>query len=357
MKKYNDHTYCLDKSTGIVYRAVGLNNSDKLIVYPKYIPSMFGDRGKHMVKYSGVKYPYESVKFIRNKEYWESDNVKLEFNAQFNTFVPTAHKKNVEVFEGRQYLKTRLSSSDSLSIKTKDLIELFCKANKKLAVEDFGSDASILVGLETQQSDIDLIVYSLDKYELVKQTYIGLVTKGKLDKPLSDREFFISRRSPYSPLMTEEEILTWESRKVSGLFDGTKFSILPKDLEQEDNNVYQPTGQQIVVRFKLKKDVVLFDPGYIDLTNSTNNIEVVWGPKNIDISLLITHRPIRFGTSLTEGDTIFASGDLYRINNTNSFAITQFSWDETFYKYETKFIMKIEHTRLDEVVPAFLSYI
>ncbi|CAG1020949.1 hypothetical protein DOJK_00671 [Patescibacteria group bacterium] len=357
MKKYNDHLYCLDKITGIVYRAVGLTNDEKIIIYPKYIPSMGGDRGKQIVKYTGVKYPYESVKFVRNKEYWKSENVNLEFSEQFNTFVPTALKKNVEVFEGRKYLKARITSSNELSIKAKELIELFCTANKSLNTNDFGIDASMLVGLETNQSDIDLIVYSLEKYELVKETYKKLVEEEKLTKPISDREFFISRRSPYSPLMTEDEILTWESRKVSGLFNGTKFSILPKDLDQTDERTYTPTGQQIVIRFKLKKDIVLFDPGYIDLKTATDNIEIVWGPKNIDLSLLLTHRPIRFGTSLVKGDTIFASGDIYKINDTSTFALTQFSWDETFYKYETKFIMKIEHTRLDEVIPAFLSYI
>lgn len=349
----NEHIYCLDSETGIYYRAVGLTNEKELVVYPKYVPMLMGDRGKEPIPYRGVSYPVGSVKLLCSDMKWQSKAVSLKFCNKYHCFLPIANKDRLKLYSAHDYLPLRLVANNDLSIKLKKLLDLYVNNSKTLTIDDFGVDASMLVGMNKSGSDIDLIVYSPQK-ALESKIVSEILVKSKLiEGPDENSAYFINRRKSYSPLMTKEEIIAWEKRKISYLYQGIKFSIMPKDLKQIDKDKYVHTNQYCAIRFKLKEDVVITDPGYLDL--SKTEIEIVWGPKDIKIEKLITFLPSRMGVFLDKNDTIFSIGKLYKIVNKNSYALAQMPWDEEFTKYETRFVTKLEITKLDQLIQSFLN--
>ena len=352
MKAVNEHYYCLDCETGIYYRSVGLTNDREVIVYPKYVPEFFGDRGKEPIQYRGINYPTGSIRFLCSNIKWQSGNVGLKFSKKFHSFLPITNKERVKTYSARECLPLRLHGKGDLSLKLKKLIDLYVQNSTNLTYNDFGIDASMLVGMDRAGSDIDLIVYSHKKAWEAKRVSEILVKRNLINGPDENSEYFINRRKSYSPLMTKEEIIAWEKRKISFLYQGTKFSIMPKDLKQTDGDKYMHTNQYCAIRFKLNKDVVITDPGYLDLSNT--DIGIVWGPKKIKVVRLITFLPSRMGVFLNKGDAIFSIGKLYKIVNKQGYALAQMPWDEEFTSYETRFVTKIEITKLDQLIQSFL---
>lgn len=338
----NDHIYCLDLESGIIFRAVGLTHRDYLIVYPKYFPDVEGERNLSGRKYKGLRFPTESVRFLNESMDWQTKNVGWHYSKTYHSFVPGTNRNKVKVFGAREYLPARLSHQNPLRAKTGELLKVFCGNSHHLTIDDFGIDASILVGLDNDASDIDLIIYSTQKAGFAKEAFQELEGLGIISGPNNNPEFFLERRRPYSPLMSDSEILLWEKAKMSGTFMDTKFSIMVKNLNETDNNRYLDTNQFVAIRFTLNQSLFVCDPGYI-YQKHWKNLEILFGPKNIKVKMIITHLPEKMGAFLPAETTIFVVGKAYRIAGSYDFAVTQFIWDDEPVYFRKRFVMKIEN--------------
>ena len=324
---------------------------------PKYIPSVSGTRGEQTLKYQGINYPDGSVKYQASSHFSAHANVKLELNETFNTFLYTADKEKLELYDPTTTLQKRMVEDNPRTALLKKLIDLFV-AETKTTPEVFGLDASMLVHIDKEGSDIDLVVYGKDNAQKIRDFWSKLPPQNKfgLRKPTDERETIVSRRRGYSPLMTEDEIIEWESRKVSGYFEGTKFSVMPVDPQARYTCEYVSTGQFAAVRVVLKKSEIVCDPGVLDL--DLNEIDIIYGPQNIKINQFVTFLPSRMGIFLNAGDVLFILGKIYAMKVSGSligYALTQFPWDDRSYLGESHYVAKIEKVDLRSMIPALLG--
>jgi hypothetical protein len=56
------------------------------------------------------------------------------------------------------------------------------------------------------------------------------------------------------------------------------------------------------------------------------------------------------GVYLREGLLLFTLGKLYKIEGRNSYAITQFVWDDEFDYFKKRYVTKIEERCFDKLV-------
>lgn len=353
----NIHYYLKDPNTGIIYRTIGYTYPDELIVYPKYLPSFTGARGESMIKYQGINYPGGAVRYLATTRLSDNSVVDIRLNHTFHTFLPMADKNKVSLYDPLIVLKERLAENIPRSSLMKELILLLSEISK-VGLDSFGLDASMLVHMDKEGSDIDVVVYDKDNAQKIRSAWEGIsaVNEYNLTKPSDKNEAIVSRRKAYSPLMTEEEIITWEERKISGYFKGIKFSVMPVDSDAKYSCEYISTGQFVAIRVTLKSDEILCDPGVLNLKE--HSVDVIYGPKNININQFITFLPSRMGIFLKKDDSIFILGKAYAesVNGSDSgFALTQFPWDDRSYFGESHYVAKIEKVNLQHMIPALLG--
>ncbi|MBP8591629.1 hypothetical protein KBI33_04200 [Candidatus Shapirobacteria bacterium] len=353
----NIHYYAQDPETGIIYRTVGYTYLNELIVYPKYIPDLDGSRGQKLIKYKGINYPNGSVKFLANSGFSESSAVKIKFNSLFHTFLPMAKKSELVLYNPTKRLLDRIKENSKKGALLKNLVFDLSEASG-VKIDNFGLDASMLTGMDNEESDIDLVVYGKRNAKLVRTFWENMKNNNKylMTKPGDNAEAIIKRRMSYSPLMTEEEIIIWEECKISGYFKGIKFSVMPIDSEGKYQCQYLPTSQFSGIRVNLKEDEILCDPGVLDLKK--HEVEILYGPPNCSITQFITFLPSRMGIFLRKGDRLFIIGKIYATtqgDGKTNFALTQFPWDDKSYLGESYFVAKKEKCNLTHMIPALLG--
>jgi len=355
----NIHYYVQDPETGIIYRTVGYTYLDELIVYPKYIPDLDGSRGQEVIKYRGINYPDGSIKFMASNSFLESSVVKVKFSDRFHTFLPIARKNKLILYDPTKRLLERMKEDSERGKILKDLVLNLSKASG-IEKNNFGLDASMLAGMDKRNSDIDLVVYGKEKAKALRSFWEKVKSGNKysITKPSGNSGAIVRRRMSYSPLMTKEEIILWEECKISGYFKNIKFSVMPIDCNGKYCYHYSPTSQFSGIRVKLKRNAILCDPGILDLRE--HEVEVLYGPSTCLFKQFITFLPSRMGIFLKKGDQLFITGKIYALiegdgSNINSFALTQFPWDDKSYRGESYFVAKKEKCNLAHMIPALLG--
>jgi len=341
MRNYK-HTlfYARDKE-GTIHKSIGYTVTNEVVLAPKYVVDMTGDRIVGSQRYTALNFPVQSFQIVY------ADERKLKFSNLYGQFLPIFNRNEVDIFDPKLRLQERISEK-SLHMQTiKKLLGVYSSFTN-LGISDFGLDASLLCGLEKNSSDIDLLIYGAEKamkcfFAIEKMKYAKCI-----ESAAEERELYLYRRQPYSLMMTDEEILRWESRKISFVFDNIKVSVLPiNDSMECVNYKYIPTGQFVSIRGYISKDQVVFEPGDIKF----DKCDVIYGP-NINIREIHTIIPVRTGVFLKKGDKIFATGMVYKktSKDTEEYVLAQFPWD--YYKFYKKtgiaFIIKIDLSQLSD---------
>lgn len=332
--------YAKDKENNI-HKSIGFTTTNEIILAPKYIPDIAGDRTSRNKKYTALNFPFQSFQLIY------SDEKKLKLSEIYGQFLPIFNRDEINIFEPQARLQERISENNNHMSKVKKLLEIFNNI-ANLEIPNFGLDASLLCGLEKDSSDIDLLIFgvknTLECFSATQKMKRLKYIKSSID----ERELYLYRRQPYSLMMTDEEILYWESRKISFLFKNTKVSILPIDNSISSIDYkFISTGQFVAVIGYITQDQIVFEPGDIKISNS----KVIYGPQ-VNINQIHTIIPVRTGVFLKKGDKIFATGIIYRkiSKNKNEFVLAQCPWD--YYKFYKKtgvaFIIKIDLSQLSE---------
>lgn len=353
----NTHYYVKDPESGIVYRSVGYTYESDLIVYPKYIPSFIGKRGDSAIKYQGVNYPSGGVKLLASNGVINTSVVKVRFNSAFHTFLPMAQKRDLVLYDPLETMHARFIDETPRSQRMKALVQLL-SADSGVGLDNFGLDASMLAGMDKEGSDIDIVVYGKENALKVRNVWemVEGTSPNGLSKPIDNSTQIVQRRMAYSPLMTEEEILLWEECKISGYFEGVKFSVMPIDTYGRYDREYVPTGQFGAIRVQMNQDEMICDPGILDLRH--HKVDVIYGPDDIRIDQFVTFLPSRMGIFLKKGQSLFILGKIHATSldkKGTSFAITQFPWDDRSHMGESFFVAKREIVNLQNMIPSLLG--
>ena len=160
----------------------------KVIAFIRYTPSRAGDRKKGSVIYQKVYPLHERYELLQKKfpQYLVDDPVFNEWLCEVPTKAIRLHYKS-EDYLRRLRQKTRLTELEAAALHFADVL----KRSAEISWNKLGISGSLLVGLYTPKSDVDIIVYGSQNcyrvYNLLKTLGFSY-QKGRAKYPEADEQ-------------------------------------------------------------------------------------------------------------------------------------------------------------------------
>ncbi|NHI94577.1 MAG: hypothetical protein EAX96_18950 [Candidatus Lokiarchaeota archaeon] len=180
---------------GFIFYAVGYDHpKNKAISYLKYIPQVLKE--KFPLDFIKNIWYHEKIPYIRPKKLYSPENFKKILNS-FKEFFPSyLHSSNTiqkEIFvvptdkikrvfvpkEGLQELIQK-KNKDKLEEFALDLIH-FLSEKSNIPLKQFGLHGSLLTGMHSEQSDVDIGVYNHLNYNKLKDAIKKLVENKEVN--------------------------------------------------------------------------------------------------------------------------------------------------------------------------------
>ena len=301
--------YFLHKETSDIYKGIKV---DQLVTgYVKYKKVEYRTERKNKDGYYlHYYYPFDGY----NK--WPSND--SEYFEPFDLFLPKFSSNELIEISQRDTLKDRWDDSASQMCLIRSMFDVFDKDIADFSRDKMGLDASLQCYLETPSSDIDLVVNDANLY---RELYDLISAHEAFDMFSAN---VVDRRGAYSSFTSTSELINFENRKISYLYEGVKVSILFTD-EIDLPEYLNYTGSLVFVKAKPGINKSVGEPSLVEL----KDIEVIYGPK-LDPKKKINYLsflPVRTGFILNEDDTLLITGMAYIGRTTGEVYISQFTWD------------------------------
>jgi predicted nucleotidyltransferase len=300
----------------VIFDVKGLvHPPNKVIAFPRFIPSPQGTRGSHKDLYGKIYSLSERFKFLEQN----SPNLIVHdpvFDETLCEVPIDTIKKQYKPIEKLRLLRTSKMLGD-LERKAVQLAESLKEA-ADIPWSAIGISGSVLVGLHTPKSDIDPVVYGVGN---CRRAYAALEALLKDDaakfKPYSREELqmLFDFRSK-DTIMSFEDFARVERRKAfQGMFDGTDYFIrFVKDWsqinEQYGDVCYKNSGYAKITATIADDSEGLFTP----CAYRIENIKVVEGPRLEPIREIASFRG-RFCEQARKGETVTVQGKIERVTD------------------------------------------
>ena len=300
----------------VIFDVKGLvHPPNKVIAFPRYIPSPQGTRRSRKDLYGKIYSFSERFKFLEQN----MPNLIVHDPVFDETLceVPTDKiKEHYKPIEKLRLLRTSKKVGD-LERKALQLAEALKEA-AGIPWSAIGISGSVLVGLYTPKSDIDPVVYGVEN---CRRAYAALENLLKDDasqfKPYSREELqaLFDFRSK-DTIMSFEDFARVEWRKAfQGMFDGTDYFIrFVKDWsqvsEQYGDICYKNSGYAKITATIADESDALFTP----CTYRIENVTVAEGPKLEPIREIVSFRG-RFCEQARKSEAVTAQGKAERVTN------------------------------------------
>jgi predicted nucleotidyltransferase len=300
----------------VIFDVKGLvHPPNKLIAFPRYIPSPQGTRGRQKDLYSKIYSLSERFKFLEQN----SPNLIVHdpvFDETLCEVPINTIKKQYKPIEKLRLLRTSKKLVD-LERKAVQLAEALKEA-ADIPWSAIGISGSVLVGLYTSKSDIDPVVYGVENCRKAYAALENLLKDNESHfKPYSRRELqaLFDFRSK-DTIMSFEDFAQVEKRKAfQGMFDGTDYFIrFVKDWRQVNEHYgdvcYKNSGYAKITATIADDSEALFTP----CTYRIENVKVVEGPKFEPIREIVSFRG-RFCEQARKGEAVTAQGKIERVTD------------------------------------------
>jgi predicted nucleotidyltransferase len=303
----------------VIFDVKGLvHPPNKVIAFPRYIPSPQGTRRSQEDLYGKIYSLSERFKFLEQN----MPNLIVHdpvFDETLCEVPINTIKKHYKPIEKLRLLRTSHKLGD-LERKAVQLAEALKEA-ADIPWSAIGISGSVLVGLYTSKSDIDPVVYGVEN---CRRAYAALENLLKDDasrfKPYSRGELqaLFDFRSK-DTIMSFEDFARVEKRKAfQGMFDGTDYFIrFVKDWsqlsEQYGDVCYKNSGYAKITATTADDSEALFTP----CTYRIENVTVAEGAKLEPIREIVSFRG-RFCEQARKGEAVTAQGKVERVTNTKT---------------------------------------
>ncbi len=285
----------------------------KVIAFIRYTPDKKGDRKRGGVAYRKV-YPLgERYELLQEKfpQYLVYDLVFNEWLCE----VPVETIKHH--YEPVDYLRT-LRQKERLTQLEKEVLNFaeLLKKTANVSWKALGVSGSLLVGLQTSTSDIDIVVYRSQNCYRVYESLKTLVNdKESPVKPYSKEELkgLFGFRSKDTSMAFEDFVRT-ESRKVlQGKFEGYDYFIrCLKDWNEVDEQYglvqYRPMGYARIKARVTDDSQMIFTPCHYKI----DHVEIFEGTKAKPFREIVSFRG-RFCEQARKGEFVMAQGKVEKV--------------------------------------------
>jgi len=303
---------------GNIFDVKGLvHPPDGIIAFIRFTPDSEGERKKANTHYKKVYPLHERYVLLQAKfpQYLVFDQVFNEWLCEVPTEMVKKH------YEPPKYLSQlpRKRALEELEQQTLELIKLLQKkADVKWST--LGVSGSLLVGLHTPSSDIDLMVYGSKNCEKVYNALKSLVCdEASHLKSYSRRELSVlfDFRSKDTAMRFEDFVRT-ESRKVlQGRFHQRDYFIRCvkewNEISEQYGSVhYEPVGEAKIRATIADDSQMIFTP----CTYLIVDVKTVEGKRVEPIREIVSFRG-RFCEQARKGETIIACGKVERVQKLN----------------------------------------
>jgi predicted nucleotidyltransferase len=300
----------------VIFDVKGLvHPPNKVIAFPRFIPSPQGTRRNQKDLYGKIYSLAERFKFLEQNapNLIIHDPVFDETLCEVPIGTIKEHYKPIDKL-------TELRTSKKLGNLERKAVQLAesLKETADIPWSSIGISGSVLVGLCTRKSDIDPVVYGVEN---CRRAYAAL------ENLLGDNE---SRFTPYSreelqtlfdfrskdTKMSFEDFARVETRKAfQGMFEGTDYFIrFVKDWsqinEQYGDICYKNCGYAKITAAITNDSEALFTP----CTYRIENVKVVDGPELEPIREIVSFRG-RFCEQARKGEAVTAQGKVERVTD------------------------------------------
>jgi len=300
----------------VIFDVKGLvHPPNKVIAFPRFIPSPQGTRRNQRDLYGKVYSLTERFKFLEQN----SPNLIVHDPVFDETLceVPTdTIKEHYKPIEKLAELRTSRKLGD-LERKAVQLAESL-KETADIPWSSIGISGSVLVGLDTLKSDVDPVVYGVENCRRAYAALENLLGDNASQfKPYNREELqtLFDFRSKDTN-MSFEDFVKVESRKAfQGLFDGTDYFIrFVKDWsqinEQYGDICYKNCGYAKITAAIADDSEALFTP----CTYRIENVKVVDGPELEPIREIVSFRG-RFCEQAVKSEAVTAQGKIERVTD------------------------------------------
>jgi predicted nucleotidyltransferase len=300
----------------VIFDVKGLvHPPNKVIAFPRFIPSPQGTRRKQGDLYGKVYSLTERFKFLEQN----APNLIVHDPVFDETLCEVPIDMIQEHYEPIKKLELLRTSKKvgELERKAVQLAEAL-KETADIPWSAIGISGSVLVGLYTRKSDIDPVVYGVEN---CRRAYAALENlfgdNASQFKPYNRAELqtLFDFRSKDTK-MSFEDFVKVESRKAfQGMFDGTDYFIrFVKDWsqinEQYGDVCYKNCGYAKITATIADDSEALFTP----CTYRIENVKVVDGPELEPIREIVSFRG-RFCEQARKGEAVMAQGKIERVTD------------------------------------------
>lgn len=318
----------LETKDGLFFDVKGLlHPNDRKIAFIRFYPDSDGDRNKDGIKYRKIyeiKARYGYLRENYPKYLFDSENHGMQLQA-----VPNEDIK--QIYNPRTYLRTLLEKKGLSRIEESSLrlCQLFLD-EAKVPINAIGITGSPMVGLNKNESDIDLVIYGTD-VSLAFQGEIQRLFEAKNDLRCYNMEEYHTHyewRVGGSDIPFDD-FLVCEKRKLhQGMFEGFEFFIRYLKSPEDWVGEYKDYSYENCGRIQL--DATITDSTYALFTPCEYNIEpheileisdAADFDKDLDLKYVNSFRG-RFCEHAKEGEKVYIEGKLEKVHFK----------DETYYR-------------------------
>ncbi|KXB00163.1 hypothetical protein AKJ47_01875 [candidate division MSBL1 archaeon SCGC-AAA261G05] len=312
MRRYREGDF-VRTPEGLFFGVKGLLHPNHgVIAFLRHVPDQQGGREKEGIR-------YRKIHPLKNKyEYLRKNHPNyLHYSQRLDREIQTVPIKKIEeVYKPVEQLAELIKRENRLSILEKSAVKLSEKImdESQIKMESIGVTGSLLVGLDTRESDIDLIIYGEEEG---RRAYSALRDLRNSDKQISPYDLengvrIAKSRWPQANLQIEKLAMIESEKLLHGTFENRGFFIkLVKDWKdirsKYEDYTYFNLGRTKIIGI-ISDDVnSIFTPCSYGVEESQT-----LGNKDYDIKKIVSFRG-KFPEQAKKGDKIRAEGRIEKV--------------------------------------------